>query len=200
MFRPSRPDFIETSAAPSTTPQPYRLFRPSRPDFIETIPKDFDVVIHFEDCSGLLGRTSLRHFCQQPDARLMRELFRPSRPDFIETLVWLAAVFGGELDCSGLLGRTSLRRGNRVCLGVVSGHCSGLLGRTSLRRWFFRSPAALAAGLFRPSRPDFIETQCGCEHRREHSPYCSGLLGRTSLRLVGTSKNRFGFKNIVPAF
>ena len=36
-------------------------------------------------------------------------------------------------------------------------------------------------GLFRPSRPDFIET---LKNRMPEtaSPYCSGLLGRTSLR------------------
>ena len=60
LFRPSRPDFIETS---TPTPTPYTcsaLFRPSRPDFIET-----------SSAATFFTRTG--------------RLFRPSRPDFIET-------------------------------------------------------------------------------------------------------------------
>ena len=60
LFRPSRPDFIETSAHMSEKPLWSILFRPSRPDFIETFP--------------------FRVACEQYD-----RLFRPSRPDFIET-------------------------------------------------------------------------------------------------------------------
>ena len=59
-------------------------------------------------------------------------------------------------------------------------HCSGLLGRTSLRLWEVRGGDG-DGFLFRPSRPDFIETfhflsQYGSIR------ICSGLLGRTSLR------------------
>ena len=37
LFRPSRPDFIETSQAGLTCWNGISLFRPSRPDFIETL-------------------------------------------------------------------------------------------------------------------------------------------------------------------
>ena len=60
LFRPSRPDFIETPGTCSRPRIPHTLFRPSRPDFIETSLFPFDV----------------SHFTA---------LFRPSRPDFIET-------------------------------------------------------------------------------------------------------------------
>ena len=36
------------------------LFRPSRPDFIETCPFTYLDLVEGGDCSGLLGRTSLR--------------------------------------------------------------------------------------------------------------------------------------------
>ena len=36
LFRPSRPDFIETLRAESDLGRRSELFRPSRPDFIET--------------------------------------------------------------------------------------------------------------------------------------------------------------------
>ena len=61
-------------------------------------------------------------------------------------------------NCSGLLGRTSLRL---IDLGEVSNskiYCSGLLGRTSLRRDIGEVGGVLVVALFRPSRPDFIET------------------------------------------
>ena len=83
LFRPSRPDFIETLVAVIITVSQPRLFRPSRPDFIETLvtPTTFLGSGH---CSGLLGRTSLR----RRSAGLAWDL---------------------ETYCSGLLGRTSLR-------------------------------------------------------------------------------------------
>ena len=63
------------------------------------------------NCSGLLGRTSLRlpefGCC---DFHAVPLLFRPSRPDFIETWVRHDCFVGDLRDCSGLLGRTSLRR------------------------------------------------------------------------------------------
>ena len=62
-------------------------------------------------------------------------------------------------NCSGLLGRTSLRRLEFLGGGKGYHDCSGLLGRTSLRHKIavnkFREPLEL----FRPSRPDFIETR-----------------------------------------
>ena len=133
------------------------LFRPSRPDFIETIDSCRKCCNLFGHCSGLLGRTSLRHECQhgwhgrnllfrpsRPDfietdmmlaiilaaRQLFRPsrpdfietsrgsgstirpgtpLFRPSRPDFIETRTGPLTLVFFRLDCSGLLGRTSLR-------------------------------------------------------------------------------------------
>ena len=110
------------------------LFRPSRPDFIETNkdaePHPVGFVSH---CSGLPGRTSLRR--TRGGVRC-----RPTG------------------HCSGLPGRTSLRLQWRGLDGSVAFDCSGLPGRTSLRQWhggfYFRT----RTGLFRPSRPDFIET------------------------------------------
>ena len=61
LFRPSRPDFIETGSGRTMFSGVAPLFRPSRPDFIETI--------------WPLAFASLP----------IPELFRPSRPDFIET-------------------------------------------------------------------------------------------------------------------
>ena len=60
------------------------LFRPSRPDFIETRSRRhlYPVELH---CSGHLGRTSLRRVCLFLSIGAGDELFRPSRPDFIET-------------------------------------------------------------------------------------------------------------------
>ena len=108
-----------------------KLFRPSRPDFIETETNINRVGEVFSDCSGLLGRTSLRPH-RLDDRKIDVWLFRPSRPDFIETIMNLKEK-REYLACSGLLGRTSLRRPDRPGhrAGYIS--CSGLLGRTSLR-------------------------------------------------------------------
>ena len=86
------------------------------------------------------------------------ELFRPSRPDFIETpqIRHTAPLYGD--DCSGLLGRTSLRLTAVVAAFEAMGDCSGLLGRTSLRQGIGDKLARDLGKLFRPSRPDFIET------------------------------------------
>ena len=93
LFRPSRPDFIETRLRVVGW-QIYRtLFRPSRPDFIETIDSASRRAAKVMNCSGLLGRTSLRPGPALGDgSRRWAELFRPSRPDFIETnnsVFWL---------------------------------------------------------------------------------------------------------------
>ena len=157
LFRPSRPDFIETSGRrglPGGCAR--RLFRPSRPDFIET-PPAWVKCSYPSHCSGLLGRTSLRRPGSQPpwrrsgadcsgllgrtSLRLPGDLvdhrfpilFRSSRPDFIETRVASARV-------------------------LPSTDCSGLLGRTSLRRSACRPVRGSRRSLFRPSRSDFIET------------------------------------------
>ena len=61
LFRPSRPDFIETDSADRRQERRGGLFRPSRPDFIETLI--FNLFLGW----------------------LISKLFRPSRPDFIET-------------------------------------------------------------------------------------------------------------------
>ena len=60
LFRPSRPDFIETENRHSSGQYAPELFRPSRPDFIETHVGLNQLVDVRRDCSGLLGRTSLR--------------------------------------------------------------------------------------------------------------------------------------------
>ena len=66
------------------------------------------------------------------------------------------AAFRGER-CSGLLGRTSLRLIHRAEMRRDSISCSGLLGRTSLRHEETHEDREKHT-LFRPSRPDFIET------------------------------------------
>ena len=43
----------------------------------------------YTDCSGLLGRTSLRHHDLERVCQIIELLFRPSRPDFIETSMML---------------------------------------------------------------------------------------------------------------
>ena len=137
----------------------YPLFRPSRPDFIETSRKSPRRRPSAQSyCSGLLGRTSLRRdhlkaltgavkalfrpsrpdFIETPKlssvtARLSL-LFRPSRPDFIETSDSKSVPSDSRFHCSGLLGRTSLRRkGTAAAATRPRSDCSGLLGRTSLR-------------------------------------------------------------------
>ena len=86
------------------------------------------------DCSGHLGRTSLRPSLWLHSSLGQAPLFRPSRPDFIETV--LPFFF---CDFSPL-------------------HCSGHLGRTSLRQKYWAKHQPIVQILFRPSRPDFIET------------------------------------------
>ena len=137
-----------------------------------------------EHCSGLLGRTLLRRcdrYLSDPHDSL---LFRPSRPDSIETTGGSTLAADRRSHCSGLLGRTLLRpresggfslpMSQSDCSGLLGRtllrprwlppemnswkHCSGLLGRTLLRRLqrpiFFQ----FCYQLFRPSRPDSIET------------------------------------------
>ena len=206
MFRPSRPDFIETPTSPLAPSFATSLFRPSRPDFIETTrPASWDEspLIHCSGllgrtslrpwgrtlrklsnshCSGLLGRTSLRLECQLVLIAGQVILFRPSRPDFIETITPPEILEDGS-DCSGLLGRTSLRLA--LCLQALFVH--GRLFRPS-RPDFIETtvqPTPLAVflvGLFRPSRPDFIETLVLLARSEVAWADCSGLLGRTSLR------------------
>ena len=135
LFRPSRPDFIETSPKPAPgTSKPAQLFRPSRPDFIETTNPRTWMVTLSSDCSGLLGRTSLR-------------------------LVYSVALpYRSKRHCSGLLGRTSLRQIYATPPRGSGTYCSGLLGRTSLRPPLVWDGLSSPAALFRPSRSDFIET------------------------------------------
>ena len=138
LFRPSRPDFIETQDQRSSGGMPHKLFRPSRPDFIETC-RGGGGPIRWPDCSGLLGRTSLRLEAEPQEPYGVR-LFRPSRPDFIETTFSPRRLPEGSYHCSGLLGRTSLRLGVLcLCERITHMDCSGLLGRTSLRQRVHRS-------------------------------------------------------------
>ena len=177
---------------------------------------------HARYCSGLLGRTSLRHNVP-PLVRIPHsQLFRPSRPDFIETIS--GGGDDDELGhCSGLLGRTSLRLGSPEaarleahrphCSGLLGrtslrrphaphqrprchGNCSGLLGRTSLRREVRIGGEHAEARLFRPSRPDFIETIMGGADGPGVSAYCSGLLGRTSLRRMSGPGRGWGVRGL----
>ena len=61
------------------------LFRPSRPDSIETLSVSKYTPDTYTDCSGHLGRTPLRLNCIDVHDVSFRILFRPSRPDSIET-------------------------------------------------------------------------------------------------------------------
>ena len=90
---------------------PSKLFRPSRPDSIETRAQVDKARSNYADCSGLLGRTLLRRVYEFPKFAFKRgELFRPSRPDSIETQKNYETFAYADTDCSGLLGRTLLRQ------------------------------------------------------------------------------------------
>ena len=136
-----------------------KLFRPSRPDSIETPPPCTPTPLNPRHCSGLLGRTLLRP--GQPALRALGRvlLFRPSRPDSIETRQPESRPRHAAAHCSGLLGRTLLRRGGAE-EGVL-GHRT--LFRPS-RPDSIETPTrpgsyARVMSLFRPSRPDSIETE-----------------------------------------
>ena len=97
MFRSSRPDYIETPAAPTPNTGPSEvLFRSSRPDYIETITT-FSFQIFDFYCSGLPDRTTLR--------RTGRTRAR-----------------GTRADCSGLPDRTTLRPGRPLPTWRISAH------------------------------------------------------------------------------
>ena len=87
----------------------HRLFRSSRPDFIETTPGGSSFVGRGSYCSGLPGRTSLRHLAGIRINGNIGGLFRSSRPDFIETASACPEADVRHHNCSGLPGRTSLR-------------------------------------------------------------------------------------------
>ena len=135
----------------------------------------FDDFLDGPHCSGLLGRTSLRRKEQTHGKQREPGLFRPSRPDFIETTTNNNPRIMKQADCSGLLGRTSLRQGCAPAPQQSHRHCSGLLGRTSLRR----------------------DLEQVCESMLMD---CSGLLGRTSLRHAGVGFADASVEHIVPAF
>ena len=83
---------------------------------------------------------------------------------------------------------------------MASGYCSGLLGRTPLRPESIYFGTRNAFILFRPSRPDSIETSRAVASRSRHHPHCSGLLGRTPLRPETTPATETRASTIVPAF
>ena len=87
-----------------------QLFRPSRPDSIETSGILGLGSLGTAHCSGLLGRTLLRLRCHVPANAPSYGLFRPSRPDSIETNGRCSIMYFA-FHCSGLLGRTLLRQG-----------------------------------------------------------------------------------------
>ena len=60
--------------------------------------------------------------------------------------------------CSGHLGRTPLRLQRHKIHPTPGKHCSGHLGRTPLRLTGHGNQKLTCAELFRPSRPDSIET------------------------------------------
>ena len=109
LFRSSRPDSIETYSDQFVGAEDGVLFRSSRPDSIETRNRARWVLELTAYCSGLLGRTPLRH------------CFR----------LYEAVALGA--DCSGLLGRTPLRHNTAPAQRRLGSNCSGLLGRTPLR-------------------------------------------------------------------
>ena len=157
MFRSSRPDFIETLPRFTFLAAAAELFRSSRPDFIETCA-GFLISCMTHYCSGLPGRTSLRHNLCFPGCGRFVGLFRSSRPDFIETPKASSRERTSGFNCSGLPGRTSLRPLTRLIEALVEPNCSGLPGRTSLRRIAVGRGDLNRVLLFRSSRPDFIET------------------------------------------
>ena len=93
-------------------------------------------------------------------------------------------------NCSGLLGRTPLRQFGLPSLSFGGFHCSGLLGRTPLRPVEHACEYPVAATLFRPLRPDSIETGRGRHGATPATPDCSGLLGRTPLRRAPRPRRR----------
>ena len=88
------------------------------------------------------------------------------------------------LVCSGLLGRTSLRLNHYAQLVTPATRLFRPSRPDFIETLHNQHRAAPDAPcLFRPSRPDFIETQSIAPHGwTQISPVCSGLLGRTSLR------------------
>ena len=118
------------------------------------------------DCSGLLGRTPLRRGQLFEPIQRGIELFRPSRPDSIETWIDVVTAFYVPTNCSGLLGRTPLRHTLLCPHESDLSDCSGLLGRTPLRRTIRIHSVNFGNILFRPSRPDSIETSGRACRRR----------------------------------
>ena len=126
------------------------------------------------NCSGLPDRTTLR---RHPQPRR-----RPGR----------------LRHCSGLPDRTTLRpEAVRWVISVIQ-NCSGLPDRTTLRRPGQHPAAAAGVGLFRSSRPDYIETNMIFAARR-WVVYCSGLPDRTTLR-PKIARTRPEITLIVPVF
>ena len=115
-------------------PRSKKLFRSSRPDYIETAISSY--------VSGMFSS----------------KLFRSSRPDYIETLIPGSAWTETGWHCSGLPDRTTLRQQHVATGRIVRGHCSGLPDRTTLRHHPARECFPGGVGLFRSSRPDYIET------------------------------------------
>ena len=182
LFRPSRPDFIETSAFQlRRRTGKYCSGLPGRTSLRQD--DEWEGREKSTDCSGLPGRTSLRRRCRVGNGTGLRPLFRPSRPDFIETF---------DIDFQRSRRSSKLFRPSRpdfieTCnvsstLHTPEYNCSGLPGRTSLRRDKDRALCEVVPALFRPSRPDFIETWPGAPRYSCRGMYCSGLPGRTSLR------------------
>ena len=159
LFRPSRPDFIETNQWAVSARAGMKLFRPSRPDFIETRRFSHDQSVGSSDCSGLLGRTSLRRSLRFRSLLGWHGLFRPSRPDFIET------IFRSIYPCQVV---HTLFRPSRPDFIETPGTCSRpriphTLFRPSrpdfIETSLFPFDVSHFTALFRPSRPDFIETK-----------------------------------------
>ena len=141
-----------------------------------------EVNLPFLDCSGLLGRTSLRLRRQWLRVRIRVDYSGLLGRTSLRQNVIADHNFRVNPHCSGLLGRTSLRRLDHQPHPHHAPHCSGLLGRISLRQSLEKLSRQDLKQLFRPSRPDFIETPVEVVQHRQPAD-CSGLLGRTSLRL-----------------
>ena len=123
-----------------------------------------------QNCSGLPDRTTLRPFLMVSRSWRISALFRSSRPDYIETSASKARFLRSCHYCSGLPDRTTLRLSKQPVFCCFTIYCSGLPDRTTLRLDAGQVGDEFGDGLFRSSRPDYIETLDGTTPPARSSP------------------------------
>ena len=171
-----------------------------RPDAVVT-PCSFTA-----ECSGLPGRTTLRH----PGSLLYEDavgsVFRSSRPDYIETTGLrqyptrsLPGVFRSSrpdyietcVDQHLMVAYTPVFRSSRpdyieTWQNPLARFKKGIVFRSSrpdyIETWRDGNGPNAGQKVFRSSRPDYIETLSACSTRWSSLTECSGLPGRTTLR------------------